>query len=152
MRFALVRLWAAGMICAAGCSSSADHRIDLALQDGDATCTAEQLGEVRVISVELLGKAGGALCSLGKRCVFDVGTIESMDDVVGLLAEANQPLVDVEDEDAHTVAILGHTESCWGADDLALCGYADLAEEQGGVLEVALGCEACAPADIPFCP
>lgn len=150
MRSALVRLWAAGMLCATGCSSS--HRIDLALEDGDATCTAAQLDEVRVISVELLGKAGGALCSLGKRCVFDVGTIASMDDVVGLLAEANQPLVDIEDEDAHTIAILGHTGSCWGADDLAMCGYADLAEERDGVLEVALGCGACAPADIPFCP
>lgn len=151
MRSALVRLWAAGMIYVTGCSSP-EHQIDLILEDVDATCTADRLGAVRVISVELLGKAGGALCSLGKRCVFDVGTIASMDDVVTLLAEANQPLVDVEDEDAHTVAILGHSESCWGADDLAMCGYADLAEERGGVLEVALGCGACAPADIPFCP
>lgn len=151
MRSALVSLWAAGMICVTGCSPS-EHRIDLVLDDADATCTAGALGEVRVISVELLGKAGGALCSLGKRCVFDVGTIESMDDVVGLLAGANQPLVDVADEDAHTVAILGHSESCWGADDLAMCGYADLAEERGGTLEVAIDCGACAPADIPFCP
>lgn len=151
MRFALVRLWVAGMLCVTGCSSP-EHQIDLALEDADATCTAEQLGPVRVISVELLGKSNGALCSLGKRCVFDVGTIASMDDVIGLLAEANQPLVDVEDEDAHTVAIFGHAESCWGADDLAMCGYADLAEVQGGVLEMALGCGACEPAEIPFCP
>jgi hypothetical protein len=138
------------MLCVTGCSSP-EHQIDLALHD-DATCTASALGDVRVISVELLGQANGALCSLGKRCVFDVGTIASMDDVVGLLAEANQPLVDVADEDAHTVAILGHTESCWGADDLAMCGYAALAEARGGALEVGLACMDCAPADVPFCP
>jgi hypothetical protein len=135
----------------AGCSAP-EHRVELAIElatDGPA-CTA--LGEVRVISVELLGIADGQPCSLGKRCVFDVGTLEDVDDVAALLAEANQPLVDVADDDAHTVAVIGHRESCWGTDDHAMCGYADLAEVQDGVLAVPVSCTACPDDEIRFCP
>jgi hypothetical protein len=164
MRASLAMLWgrlaatalAAASACAAGpggCSTP-EHQVELAIglaSDGPA-CTATELDAVRVISVELLGFADGQPCSLGKRCVFDVGTLEDVGDVTALLAQANQPLVDVTDEDAHTVAILGHAESCWGTDDHVMCGYADLGEVQDGVLAVAMRCTACPDDDIVFCP
>lgn len=144
---------AAFALGAAGCSAP-EHRIALAMEpdSSDPVCTATELGEVRVISVELLGIANGQPCSLGKRCVFDVGTLASLDDVAALLAEANQPLVDVADDDAHTVAVIGHRESCWGIDDHAMCGYADLADVQDGVLAVPVSCTACPDDEILFCP
>src|SRR5690606_7633659 len=110
MRASLVTLWLA-IAALAGCSTP-EHRIELAIEpaaDGPA-CTADRLDEVRVISVELLGIADGQPCSLGKRCVFDVGALADIDDVTALLAGAQQPLVDVADDDAHTVAIIGHRE------------------------------------------
>lgn len=158
MRASLVLLraaLAAGVASAglAGCSAS-EHRVALEIvssSDGPA-CTATELGEVRVLSVELLGIANGQPCSLGKRCVFDVGVLDDMDDVVALLAAANQPLVDVTDGDAHTVAIIGHAESCWGVADHVMCGYADLAEVDDGVLAVPVSCTACPDDEILFCP
>jgi hypothetical protein len=137
----------------AGCSAP-EHRIELAMEpasDGPV-CTATELGEVRVISVELLGIADGKPCSLGKRCVFDVGTPTGLDDVAALLAESNQPLVDVADDDAHTVAVIGHRESCWGTDDHAMCGYAALADVQDGALAVPVSCGDCPDDEILFCP
>lgn len=164
MRASLVTLWgrlaAAAWVATAACAavlggcSAPEHRVELAIElssDGPA-CTATELDAVRVISVELLGIADGQPCSLGKRCVFDVGTLDNVDDLAALLAEANQPLVDVADDDAHTVAILGHAESCWGTDDHVMCGYADLAEVQDGVLAVPMSCTACPDDDIVFCP
>jgi hypothetical protein len=164
MRAFLVTRWGglAGAACVAAAASAAalggcsapEHRVELAIElssDGPA-CTATDLDTVRVVSVELLGKADGQPCSLGKRCVFDVGTLEDVDDLTALLAQANQPLVDVTDDDAHTVAILGHAESCWGTDDHVMCGYADLAEVQDGVLAVSMGCTACPTDEIVFCP
>jgi hypothetical protein len=142
--------WVAGL---AGCSAP-EHQVALDIQpssDGPA-CTATELGAVRVLSVELLGIADGQPCSLGKRCVFDVGALEGVDDVAALLAAANQPLVDVTDDDAHTVAIIGHAESCWGTGDHVMCGYADLGEVQDGVLAVPMKCMACPDDEILFCP
>jgi hypothetical protein len=142
--------WAAGLT---GCSAP-EHRVALHIElasDGPA-CTATELGAVRVLSVELLGIANGQPCSLGKRCVFDVGTLEDVDDVAALLAAANQPLVDVADDDAHTVAVIGHAESCWGTADHVMCGYADLAEVQDGALAVPVSCTACPDDAILFCP
>ena len=151
---AMVAPWAGLAVAAlAGCSAP-EHRIELAIElatDGPA-CTMTELGEVRVISVELLGIADGKPCSLGKRCVFDVGTLADIGDVAALLAGVNQPLVDVADDDAHTVAVIGHRESCWGTDDHAMCGYADLAEVQDGVLAVPVSCTACPDDELLFCP
>jgi hypothetical protein len=136
-----------------GCSAP-EHRVALAMEPAtdSPACTATDLGEVRVISVELLGIANGQPCSLGKRCVFDVGTLASLDDVAALLAASNQPLVDVADDDAHTAAVIGHRESCWGTDDHAMCGYAALADVQDGVLAVPVSCTACPDDEILFCP
>ena len=147
---ALIVGLAAGL---AGCSAP-EHRIELAMEpatDGPA-CTSTELGEVRVISVELLGIANGKPCSLGKRCVFDVGTLATLDDVAALLAESNQPLVDVADDDAHTVAVIGHRESCWDTGDHAMCGYAALADVEDGVLAVPVSCGDCPNDEILFCP
>ena len=142
-------LWAALALLAA--CASPTNRVELAIEAD--TCDAAALGEVTVISVELLGiNDQGRPCALGKRCLFDVGPLESVDDVVRVLQDSNQPLVDVSDEDAHTVAVIGHRTSCWGTDDHAMCGYADLADLQDGVLPLALQCGACAGEEIVFCP
>lgn len=142
---------ATGLLLAwAPACTAPEHQVALAL-DGP-TCTAEDLAGVRVISVELLGVADQRPCALAKRCLFDLGGLDSVDDVVALLAEANQPLVDVADEDAHTVAVIGHGESCWGTDDHVMCGYGDLAEVRGGVLAMSLSCGPCPDDEILFCP
>lgn len=147
------RLAAAGLWCliVAACASEAPTRVELAISAG--TCEPADLGGMAAVSVELLGiDDQGRLCALGKRCLFDVGQLDSVDALVQVLQDANQPLIDVQDPDAHTVAVIGHDASCWGTDDHRLCGYADLGELDDGVLPMALKCGACADEEILFCP
>lgn len=147
------RLAAAGLWCLilAACASEGPTRVELAISAG--TCEAADLTEIAVVSVDLLGiDEQGRPCALGKRCLFDVGQLDSVDALIQVLQDANQPLIDVEDPDAHTVAVIGHGTSCWDTDDHRMCGYADLRELDDGVLPMTLQCGACADDEILFCP
>jgi len=68
------------------------------------------------------------------------------------LADVSQPLIDVEEQGAMVLAVIGHTASCFRYDDQAMCGFADLADADDGILDVQLECDACPPEEIPFCP
>jgi hypothetical protein len=147
------RLAAAGLLCLTltACTSDATTRVELAIAAG--TCEAADLSAVSVISVELLGiNDQGRPCALGKRCLFGADAPDSVDDVIRLLQEARQPLLDVSDPDAHTVALIGHATSCWSTSDHVMCGYADLAELTDGVLPMELQCGGCPDDEIVFCP
>lgn len=134
---------------AAGCGSG-DANITLAIS-GD--CTDADLTAITSLSIDVYGGSDGTteLCSLGKRCVFNVQA-QSISDITRALGNLNQPLIDVEKEGAGWIAISGHTSSCFGSDDRVLCGIADLADTQNGVLAMELSCTQCQPEDPDFCP
>jgi hypothetical protein len=123
---------------------------ELALSAGD--CAAADFAQVDVISVEVYGRSGGDLCVLHQRCLFSVDAA-SVDDIGEALAEASQPLVDVEDPDAaFTLSVIGHTTGCFGYADVVMWGSDDLANADDGTLDIALSCEPCPDDPIPFCP
>lgn len=104
---------------------------------------------VRIIAVELWGIDSGQPCALARRCLFDVD-IATIADVESALSEVNQPLIDVDDDDAHTVAIVGHSRDCFASDDHGFCGQADLRDVVDGTLPVVVSCESCP--SVAFCP
>ncbi len=106
-----------------------------------------------MLSVEVYGSSGGELCVLRQRCIFNVDAMSELE-IGEALADVSQPLIDVEEEGAMVLALIGHTSSCFSYDDQAMCGFADLADADDGTLDVELSCAvgACPDAEIPFCP
>ena len=132
-----------------GACGSDTHDLTLEV---DGSCQPAELAEVAIISVELWGiDDEGRPCAIARRCIYDV-ELATVDDVTTAMAAVNQPLIDVEDPDAHTLAVIGHTGSCFDHTDHAMCGFADLADRDDGVLEVGLACTACPVQEIAFCP
>ena len=139
----------AGALTAAGCAAS-DTDAELALTPGN--CTAAHFADVSVLSIEIYGRDAGQLCVLRQRCIFNVDAT-SVEDIGAAMAAVSQPLIELNEDDGGMVlAVIGHTESCFGYDDQAMCGFADLADADDGTLDVALECAACPPEEIPFCP
>jgi hypothetical protein len=138
----------AGALTATACAAS-DASAELALTQGN--CQEAQLAQVSVLSVEVYGRHDGDLCVLRQRCIFNVDAM-SVADIGEAMADANQPLIDVEQDGAMVLAVIGHTSSCFSYDDQAMCGFADLADAGDGILDVQLECQACPAEEIPFCP
>ncbi|WP_428269675.1 hypothetical protein [Haliangium sp.] len=147
-----VAIWAGllGLSLAAGGCQPVEHEFDLSFTNPGNDCTAATLQEVRYVTVELYGLADQSPCALARRCV--PVQMQTIDEMVETLAEANQPLVDVSDDDAHIVAVIGHSRGCLDETDKVLCGDTDVANADGRALEVPLSCGACSTAEIPFCP
>lgn len=131
-----------------GACDGAINEIELTFSASE--CAPEELAEVRYVTVELFGIADQQPCALARRCV--PVTPQDLDGLVSALAAAPQPLIDVEDPDAHIVAVIGHRSGCLADDDHVLCGETDVANRRDGVLAVPLECGACAGGEVPFCP
>jgi hypothetical protein len=131
----------------------AEERVVALEFTADAACTAERLGALASVSVEVHGDAAGELCTLARRCVT-VDGLAALPDLVAALRDATQPLVDISLEGTRRVAVLGHDRLGCGEGDRALCGFADLADADGDVLTVPLSCEPddCPLEVPPFCP
>ena len=132
--------------------------LDLRLELVDGGCSAEQLVEVSVVSVEVWGDDGaGDMCTLGKRCVFDVDLRNptSVEDIEAAISEVNQPLIDVEIEGSRFVALVGRrqTDGCFMGVNPPACANADIADASNGVLPMTLRCGDCQSfEDYPLCP
>ena len=130
--------------------------VELVLIEGE--CDRTFLQEVQVLSLEVYGQREGdeQLCTLDKRCVFDVDVPEPADDaedLMQILRTQQQPLIDTELEGAQFVGIVGRREpSCWRQDVYPLCGFADLANVSDGRLELRLTCGGCTDETHPNCP
>jgi hypothetical protein len=120
------------------------------------TCQRAQLADVEVLSVELFGVDDeGGECALARRCAYEAGPFESIEDVADALGALPQPVLDVTDPDAHTLAVFGHASSCFADEEPPLvCGFADLADAGDGTVEVRLHCGDCEAlgAARNFCP
>ena len=144
----MLRVIVAAALALPACGESVEE-IDLVLA---GQCAADDLSPVSVLSVEILGiDDSGRPCALARRCVFDVA-LASIEDVTAALEAANQPLIDVSDPDAHTLRVVGHTDSCFAFDDVMLFGENSLLEVTGGQLEIDLSCGARPAEEILFCP
>lgn len=139
----------------AGCTADAVD-VELVLREGD--CTPPDLAQIRVLSVEVYGYGDGdeTLCTLDKRCVFDLNLpetpIASVDDLEDALRAQQQPLIDTARAGAEWVGIVGRSEpSCWKQETYPLCGLADLQNVSDGRLEVRLSCD-CTDETHPNCP
>jgi hypothetical protein len=131
----------------------ADDQVVALEFSADAACTADRLGALASVSVEVYGDAAGQLCTLARRCVT-LGDIATLADLTAALRDAMQPLVDTERADTRQIAVLGHDRLGCGEGDRGLCGFADLADVAGDALTVPLSCEAadCPLTVPPFCP
>jgi hypothetical protein len=133
----------------AGCGG--DTEVVLALSAG-ASCESGHFAEISTLAVDVYGTGpSGELCIQAKRCIFDVRDASGPADIEEALARADPPLIDVPRDQARWIAVVGHTRSCWSADDQVLCGFADLADTADGILDVGLQCGDCTE-DLPFCP
>jgi hypothetical protein len=149
-------LWLAAALGVACEEPTADLELDL--RQGD--CTADDLAQISVVSIEVWGGGAGDMCTLGKRCVFDVDLPDAPSDVEVIeekIAAVNQPLIDVEFEGARWVALIGRTqaEGCFAAENPPACAQAEVADADNGTLVLTLRCgeEACdAIMEYPLCP
>lgn len=138
-----------------GCAAEVEA-LTLELRQG--TCDAGQIAEIRMLSVEVYGfDDAGDFCTLQKRCVSEVevdpGTSAPIDDLEAALSAQSQPLVDTRRDGAAYIALVGRRfDDCFVVDAHPMCGLADLANAQDGVLAIELECGACVANDWEFCP
>lgn len=131
---------------------------DLQLVLGPSECSAEQLAQISLVSIEVWGGAAEAMCTLGKRCIFDVdmpAPPTSVEDIEAAIAEVNQPLIDVEAEGARWVALLGRRQAdgCFASANHPACAQADIADARDGELVLTLRCDTCSSSmEYPLCP
>ena len=152
---AVRRRFSAFVFAIAACGEADVEAVTLELREG--SCAATDFAEVRMLSVEVYGfDEGDELCTLQKRCIPGVDLPQDAEDPVAdlaaLLESQRQPLIDTRRDGAGWIGIVGRPlDDCFGA-QASLCGLADLANVQDGVLEVDLQCGAC-PTDLwEHCP
>jgi hypothetical protein len=130
----------------------------LTLELREGTCDAEELSEIRMLSIEVHGfDTAGDFCTLQKRCVSEVevepGSSAPLEALEAALAAQRQPLVDTRREGAAYIGVLGRRfDDCFVVDTHPMCALADLANAQDGVLPIELECGACVANDWEFCP
>jgi hypothetical protein len=156
MRFAFALALAPGLTALACEAEPLEVNLELRGQN----CAAEDLAQVRVVSIEIYGSTPEApLCTLGRRCVFADTAPTSIDAIAELLHDVNQPLVDAEVAGAEYLHVVGRA-TCWDQPDPTTgilptpptCGSNDLAEIDGDVLAVTMRCDMdCAAEQVPLC-
>lgn len=123
----------------------------------DPSCSTQALAQISSVSIEVYGDAGGALCTIARRCV----TIEApagLAEIASALKTATQPLIDVGISGTRQIAVLGHTRLGCGEGDRVLCGFVELADVEDDILSIPVHCERadeaprCPAAVPPFCP
>jgi hypothetical protein len=145
---------------APACTEPQTADLELVL-DADE-CTDTELAEVAVVSIEVLGGGGEAMCTLGKRCVLDIDLDDptpenpvSLEDIETAIAAVPQPLIDVEYDGARWVQIIGRRQEdgCFAEANHPACGLADVADASDGKLALSLRCGACDSfLEYPLCP
>lgn len=156
----MVRILPLALGVALGPTACDPEPLEVHLELRGDDCTAEDLAEVRVVSVEIYGSAGGEdLCTLARRCVFADAAPTDIDGIATLLHDVNQPLVDAELDGAAYLHVVGRA-TCWDQPDPVTgvlptppaCGANDLAEVDGDALAVTMSCgAACAAQQVPLC-
>lgn len=148
---------ALALVGATACASeSTDIDLDLELLDGG--CSESALAEISVLSLEVYGgNDDGDMCTLAKRCVFDVDLQtppQSVADLEAALQGLEQPIIDVDASDARFLAVIGRRrlDGCFAGDEHPVCGFADLADGDDGALQLNMRCEPCPATEFPLCP
>ncbi len=131
---------------------ASDRELRLAV---DATAVEDRLPTLGVISVEAYGlRETTALCTLARRCLYppDLGSPQTSDELQAALRERG-PLVDVDQADAHQIAVVGREGGlCDAQGPFVVCGFADLANARADSLTVAIAEDQCPEALPAFCP
>lgn len=138
-------LWLAAATSVA-CAEPEAEDLELRIEDPANECTADLLGEVKAISVEVWGAGANGMCVLGRRCLGDVSLEPHMtpEDIEDRISEVNQPLVDVPLDDARSVVIVLRTQAFQCVEGEAqACALTDLADANDGALSLDLGCTDC---------
>ncbi|MEM7158467.1 MAG: hypothetical protein AAF799_36850 [Myxococcota bacterium] len=121
----------------------------------DASAVEPRLGELGVLSVEVYGvQQTTELCTLARRCLYplDLGSPQTSDDLQDALRQV-EPLVEVDHDAAHQVAVIGRSGGlCDAHGPFLVCGFADIGTTSTADLTVALTDNEC-PTTLPeFCP
>ncbi len=139
-----------------GCGDEDDTLlIELQLETNPAACPLEALEAVSTVAVEVYGTGtDGKPCLLARRCTA-IQSVVSVAEIEDALAEANQPLIDIQRSGAERIGVIGH-ESVGCAGMRRMCGTGELLDVDDGQLEIPLTCtwmeqDPCSELDFPLC-